>query len=204
MKLTVCLMSGVHRQYRGAPCPPPLQPYPVLPIAGSVPWVEEFHLPARPLPRPVGRKSPALSSGAHRARYVIPYRIGGINRMVVESRCSIRARYFYARSAPWRCMILTVGVSDQRADQFIRLREVIEERASRKFLEEQAQADRPDPSIPVRLRRQNPLSRISAGVAAASGPEKKWATMPASKKPLLRRQNVSIRHCALRSNTPRI
>jgi Protein of unknown function (DUF1488) len=32
---------------------------------------------------------------------------------------------------------------DQRVDQFIRLREVIEERASRKFFEEQAQADRP-------------------------------------------------------------
>jgi hypothetical protein len=29
-------------------------------------------------------KSPALSSGAHRAHYVIPYRIGGINRMVFE------------------------------------------------------------------------------------------------------------------------
>jgi hypothetical protein len=32
---------------------------------------------------------------------------------------------------------------DQRVDQFIRLREVIEGRASRKFFEEQAQADRP-------------------------------------------------------------
>jgi hypothetical protein len=32
---------------------------------------------------------------------------------------------------------------DQRVDQFMRLREVIEERASRKFFEEQAQADRP-------------------------------------------------------------
>ena len=32
---------------------------------------------------------------------------------------------------------------DQRADQFIRLRDVIEERASRKFFDEQAQADRP-------------------------------------------------------------
>ena len=32
---------------------------------------------------------------------------------------------------------------DQRLDQFIRLREIIEERASRKFFEEQAQADRP-------------------------------------------------------------
>jgi hypothetical protein len=32
---------------------------------------------------------------------------------------------------------------DQRIDQFMRLREVIEERASRKFFEEQVQADRP-------------------------------------------------------------
>lgn len=32
---------------------------------------------------------------------------------------------------------------DQRLDQFIRLREVIEERASRKFFEGQDQADRP-------------------------------------------------------------
>jgi len=32
---------------------------------------------------------------------------------------------------------------DQREDQFIRLREVIEQRASRKFFEEQGQADRP-------------------------------------------------------------
>jgi Protein of unknown function (DUF1488) len=33
--------------------------------------------------------------------------------------------------------------SDQRVDQFMRLRGVIEERASRKFSEEQAPADRP-------------------------------------------------------------
>jgi hypothetical protein len=32
---------------------------------------------------------------------------------------------------------------DQRLAQFLRLREVIEERASRKFFEEQAQSDRP-------------------------------------------------------------
>jgi hypothetical protein len=32
---------------------------------------------------------------------------------------------------------------DQRVDQFMRLREGIEERASRKFFDEQAQADRP-------------------------------------------------------------
>ena len=29
----------------------------------------------------------------------------------LSSRCSIRARYFYARSAPRRCMILKVGVT---------------------------------------------------------------------------------------------
>jgi uncharacterized protein DUF1488 len=33
--------------------------------------------------------------------------------------------------------------ADQRVAQFIRLREVIEARASRKFFEDQAQADRP-------------------------------------------------------------
>jgi hypothetical protein len=32
---------------------------------------------------------------------------------------------------------------DQRVDQFMRLREIIEERASRKFLEELPQSDRP-------------------------------------------------------------
>jgi hypothetical protein len=32
---------------------------------------------------------------------------------------------------------------DERVDQFMRLRQVIEERASRKFFEEQAQAERP-------------------------------------------------------------
>jgi len=32
---------------------------------------------------------------------------------------------------------------DQRLDQFMRLRETIEERASRKFFEEQAQTERP-------------------------------------------------------------
>jgi hypothetical protein len=32
---------------------------------------------------------------------------------------------------------------DQRIDQFMRLRDVIEERASRKFFEEQVQANRP-------------------------------------------------------------
>jgi Protein of unknown function (DUF1488) len=33
--------------------------------------------------------------------------------------------------------------SDQRVDQFVRLRDLIEERASRKFFEEQVQAGRP-------------------------------------------------------------
>ena len=51
------------------------------------------------------------------------------------------------------CAVSTAAMDDlegrrdlkphQRVDQFMRLREVIEERASRKFFEEQAQADRP-------------------------------------------------------------
>ena len=51
------------------------------------------------------------------------------------------------------CSISTAAMDDlegrrdvksyQRIDQFMRLREIIEERASRKFFEEQAQADRP-------------------------------------------------------------
>ena len=51
------------------------------------------------------------------------------------------------------CAISTAAMDDldgrrdvkptQRADQFMRLREVIEERASRKFFEEPAQSDRP-------------------------------------------------------------
>ena len=66
--------------------------------------------------------------------------------MVVESRCSILGKVL-------PCAVSTAAMhdldgrrdvkSDQRADQFIRLREVIEERASRKSLEERAQADRP-------------------------------------------------------------
>jgi hypothetical protein len=51
------------------------------------------------------------------------------------------------------CAISTAAMDDlerrrdvkpnQRVDQFMRLREVIEERASRKFFEEQVQANRP-------------------------------------------------------------
>ena len=47
------------------------------------------------------------------------------------------------------CSISTAAMDDlegrvkSRIDQFMRLREIIEERASRKFFEEQAQADRP-------------------------------------------------------------
>ena len=49
-----------------------------LAMGRKVPFCpRDRYLPDRP-------KSPALSSGAHRAHYVIPYRIGGINRMVFE------------------------------------------------------------------------------------------------------------------------
>jgi hypothetical protein len=68
------------------------------------------------------------------------------NRMVVEFTMLNQSKVIL-------CAISTAAMDDldgrrdakpdQRADQFIRLREVIEERASRKFFEEQAQADRP-------------------------------------------------------------
>ena len=87
-------------------------------------------------------KSPALSSGAHRAHYVIPYRIGGINRMVFEFTMLNRGKVSLRRR--WTIFMVGRDVKpDQRVDQFIRLREVIEQpAASRKFFE-QAQADRP-------------------------------------------------------------
>ena len=68
------------------------------------------------------------------------------NRMVVEFTMLNRDKIVL-------CAISTAAMDDlegrrdvrpdQRVDQFIRLREVIEERASRKFFDEQAQADRP-------------------------------------------------------------
>ena len=68
------------------------------------------------------------------------------NRMVVEFTMLNQGRVIL-------CAISTAAMddlegkrdvrSDQRVDQFMRLREVIEERASRKFFEGQAQADRP-------------------------------------------------------------
>jgi hypothetical protein len=68
------------------------------------------------------------------------------NRMVVEFTMLNQGRVIL-------CAISTAAMddlegkrdvrSDQREDQFMRLREIIEERASRKFFEGQAQADRP-------------------------------------------------------------
>ena len=68
------------------------------------------------------------------------------NRMVVEFTMLNQGKVIL-------CAISTAAMDDledsrdvrpeQRVDQFIRLREVIEERASRKFFEEQAQADQP-------------------------------------------------------------
>jgi hypothetical protein len=68
------------------------------------------------------------------------------NRMVVEFTMLNQGKII-------RCAISTAAMDDlegksdvkphQRVDQFMRLREVIEERASRKFFEEQVQADRP-------------------------------------------------------------
>ena len=68
------------------------------------------------------------------------------NRMVVEFTMLNRGNVIL-------CVVSTAAMDDlegrrdvkpdQRVDQFMRLREVIEERASRKFFEEQAQANRP-------------------------------------------------------------
>jgi len=68
------------------------------------------------------------------------------NRMVVEFTMLNQGKVIL-------CVISTAAMDDlegrrdvkpdQRVEQFIRLREVIEERASRKFFDEQAQADRP-------------------------------------------------------------
>lgn len=68
------------------------------------------------------------------------------NRMIVEFTMLNQGNVIL-------CAISTAAMDDlerrrdikpnQRVDQFMRLREVIEERASRKFFEEQVQADRP-------------------------------------------------------------
>ena len=68
------------------------------------------------------------------------------NRMVLEFTMFDQSRII-------QCAISTSAMDDlegrrdikpdQRVEQFIRLRDLIEERASRKFFEEQAQADRP-------------------------------------------------------------
>ena len=68
------------------------------------------------------------------------------NRMVVEFT-------MYNQGKLVRCAISTAAMnvlegrsdvkSDQRVDQFLRLRNVIEERVSHKFFDEQADADRP-------------------------------------------------------------
>ena len=69
-----------------------------------------------------------------------------VNRMVVEFTMLDQGKVIL-------CAISTAAMDDleggcdvrpdQRVDQFMRLREAIEERASRKFFEGQAQADRP-------------------------------------------------------------
>ncbi len=85
------------------------------------------------------------------------------NRMVIEFTMLNQDKVI-------RCAISTAAMDDlegkrdvkshQRVDQFMRLREVIEEQASRKFFEEQVRVDRPvvlrsnDFSIAASLRPQ--------------------------------------------------
>jgi hypothetical protein len=54
--------------------------------------------------------------------------------------------------------------SDQRVDQFMRLRDAIEERASRKFFEGQAQADRPV------VLRSNDFSKLLNSLSSSRAP----------------------------------
>src|SRR5258707_11411588 len=67
------------------------------------------------------------------------------------SRCLIRARQCGVRSAPRRWTIKHEVKADQRVDQFLRLRDAIEEGASRKFFERPVHAEGPvvccDPTI---------------------------------------------------------
>jgi hypothetical protein len=90
------------------------------------------------------------------------------NRMVVEFTMLDQDKVI-------QCAISTAAMDDledkrdvnpdQRVDQFMRLREVIEEQASRKFYEEQVRVDRPvvlrsnDFSIVASLRRSPPAKR---------------------------------------------
>jgi hypothetical protein len=66
------------------------------------------------------------------------------NRMVVEFTMLNQSKVIFARSAPQLWTILKAG-HDVKPEERVakRLRETFEERASRKFFEEQAQADRP-------------------------------------------------------------
>jgi hypothetical protein len=84
-------------------------------------------------------------------RIAMPLRRGEVrgfdfNRMIVEFT-------MFNQDQTIPCAISTAAMDDlegkrdvkphQRVDQFMRLREVIEEQASRKFFEEQARSDRP-------------------------------------------------------------
>jgi hypothetical protein len=90
-------------------------------------------------------------SPSHDRRLAMPLQRGEVqgynfNRMAVEFTMVNQGKVV-------PCSISTAAMDDlegrrdvksnQRIDQFMRLREIIEERASRKFFEEQAQADRP-------------------------------------------------------------
>ena len=90
-------------------------------------------------------------AGIQHGEFAMPLQRGEVqgydfNRMIVEFTMLNQSKVI-------PCAISTAAMddlegrrdvkADQRVDQFMRLREVIEERASRKFFEEQAQADRP-------------------------------------------------------------
>jgi hypothetical protein len=97
-----------------------------------------------------GRRRDTMES-LQRGDFAMPLQRGEVqgydfNRMVVEFTMLNQGKVIL-------CAISTAAMDelegrrdvkpDQRVDQFMRLREAIEERASRKFFEEKAQANRP-------------------------------------------------------------
>ena len=130
--------------------------------------VEEFHLPARLLPRPISRKARALSSGAHRAQYVIPYGIGGNPfwcrrlRSAMQLFDQIAARVF----GPGRLDASPANAHHATMPVGVRTRSSAPEAATS--------------GLASGRRRQHQRNRFFVGI------------------------NVSIRHCALRADTPAV
>jgi hypothetical protein len=116
-----------------------------------MPWVERRKAPSRCGAKLTSAYRRGTMKSFRNGAFVVPLQRGKVqgydfNRSVVEFTMLNQGKVIL-------CAISTAAMDDlegrrnvrpdQRVDQFMRLREVIEERASRKFFEEKAQADRP-------------------------------------------------------------